>query len=532
MTSLSRDLNSAALAFCSTKNELLVTIALSNQTIGYGKISDPLTDKRLAKLTGIRLDRLRPAVNAVIAKGLFDRKPHKRFGYEYSIGKDHLEAHPGKVYTPFVPQSSAASEIQNPLMRNNADLTQMGKDLTEKWATASSSPQPQHPTKTAVDKPLSQPLTQMGTEKQRHTTITNTKTNPSSLQPQQQTETETKKNKPLKTPQQTVPLAGQQSVKLFFNDENAIPSSFAIETSSANTRIEFSFGTTNNPKIATTDKTNIAREPEPPTTSTPERTATLKKLMQIAKHEPEKISAKTDTEKETIAEKTLTKPKQTTPATATVKINNEKNEPWQDDALAAADHLDRVEEQRIAKEAEGDKKGIKTMAQATGQLGKPVAAKPITSSPKTAKKSTVIELPPILGEENFNACYRHFNVLDDEEKKKLIIVFNYNRKIRKINNPAGYFITLAKTAAAEGLTVPPEAIPKQPPTAEQQAAVKEKEYRIGCWSDFVWLQQNAELQGIAMQELARQMGEKMQEAYELFAYTLEEQEEQDVPPST
>ena len=63
MTSLSRDINDTARAFCSTKNELLVVMALTNQTIGYGKISDPLTDKRLAKITGIRLDRLRPAIN-------------------------------------------------------------------------------------------------------------------------------------------------------------------------------------------------------------------------------------------------------------------------------------------------------------------------------------------------------------------------------------------------------------------------------------------------------------------------------------
>lgn len=72
--------------------------------------------------------------------------------------------------------------------------------------------------------------------------------------------------------------------------------------------------------------------------------------------------------------------------------------------------------------------------------------------------------------------------------------------------------------------MPPGAITKKPPTAEQQAAAKEKEYRIDCWSDFTWLQQNAALQGIAMQELAKQMGKDMEEAYELFAYTLVEKD--------
>jgi hypothetical protein len=130
MTSLSRDINDTARAFCSTKNELLVVMALTNQTIGYGKIGDPLTDKRLAKITGIRLDRLRPAINAVIEKGLFDRKPHKRFGHEYSIGADFLQAYPDKVYTPSISQNSqkkSISEKQNPISRNNTDLTQMGK---------------------------------------------------------------------------------------------------------------------------------------------------------------------------------------------------------------------------------------------------------------------------------------------------------------------------------------------------------------------------------------------------------------------
>ena len=69
MTSLSRDINSAARLYCTTKNELLVVMSLANQTLGYGKISDPLTDKRLEKLTGIRLDRLRPASQLLPPKG-------------------------------------------------------------------------------------------------------------------------------------------------------------------------------------------------------------------------------------------------------------------------------------------------------------------------------------------------------------------------------------------------------------------------------------------------------------------------------
>ena len=106
-------------------------MALSNQTIGYGKTSDPLTDKRLEKLTGIRLDRLRPVLNSVIAKGLFDRKPHKQFHYEYSIGSMFLEEYTDKIYTPALAKNTSASEKQNPIFRNDNNPTQMGKDLTE-----------------------------------------------------------------------------------------------------------------------------------------------------------------------------------------------------------------------------------------------------------------------------------------------------------------------------------------------------------------------------------------------------------------
>ena len=60
-------------------------------------------------------------------------------------------------------------------------------------------------------------------------------------------------------------------------------------------------------------------------------------------------------------------------------------------------------------------------------------------------------------------------------------MFNYNLKTRKINNPVGYFITLAKTTA------------------------KEKAYRTDRWSDFAWLQQNAALQKMDVDVLAKQM---------------------------
>jgi hypothetical protein len=482
MTSLSRDLNETARACCSTKNELLVAMTLSNQTLGYGKISDPLTDKRLAKLTGIRLDRLRPAINAVIATGLFDRKHHKRFGYEYSIGEKFLETHQGKVYTPFISQSSATSEIQNPLMRNNCDLTQMGKDLTEKWA---------------------------------HTT-----TKPTSLQTQQQTNTNKKtKSSSTQQPQkQTVPLAEQQSVKLFFTDQTQIPQSFAIETSNANTRIEFSFDT----PVPAPRKTEITVEPSAITT--PKTVKTLKKIMKVVKTEnTENIEniEKTEQTKKSTPQKKLPKPRplQTIPP--------EEREPWMDDALEAADYLDR-------KYGKSNTQSLKKAVKQAIEVKKPTPVQQPTlpvcggddnkkeEKQDKPKKAAIIPLPTIVGEENYNACNRFFDQLDDEGKKKLLLVFNYNRKTRTINSPAGYFITLAKSAIEGGLTVPPEAIVKQPPTPETIAAAKEKAQHLERWSDFAWLKQNAALQKMPMATLAKQMGQDMEEAYALFAHTLKE----------
>ncbi len=506
MASLYRDLNDTARAFCSTKNELLVVMALTNQTLGYGKISDPLTDKRLAKITGIRLDRLRPAINSVIEKGLFDRKPHKRFGHEYSIGADFLEAHSDKVYTPFVSPQNRRSEKQNPIFGNNTDLTQMGKPLTEKR--------------------------------------THTVTNPTSYQPQQ---TKTKKIRK-KPPQQnqSVPLAEQQqqqSVKLFFDDENAIPPRFAIETSGANTRIEFSFGTPTPRQTEThqktdaplTRKTEIHHKAETPftrktetgiaaeqlTISTPKVIKTLKKAIQTVK-----------TEK---TEKTTPRKKPPKPRPI-ASIPLEEREPWMADALAAADYLDRVEEaKQKAKEQQETKKTTDTNITPVS-TPKPIPVDPPIKTAtavvcggdddnkKDEKPEAAIPLPEIVGEENVNACNRHFNVLDNELKKKLVMVFNYNLKTRKVNSPAGYFITLAKLAAEDELTVPPEAIIHQPLTPEQQAVAKEKANHAERWGDFAWLKQSADLQKMDIETLAKQMGGEIEEAYTMFAHTLKQGE--------
>jgi hypothetical protein len=208
-----------------------------------------------------------------------------------------------------------------------------------------------------------------------------------------------------------------------------------------------------------------------------------------------------------------------------------------EDALEAADYLERKyakpakqDLQAAVKKAIEVKKPISEKTQPTapvcgGDDNKKIEKrdkKDEPNKPDTPKKAAAIPLPSIVGEENYNACQRFFDLLDTELQQKLLLVFNYNLKTRIVNNPAGYFITLAKSAADDGLTVPPEAIVKKPPTPEQKIEAEEKALRFDTWSDFTWLQQNAELQKVSMQTLAKQMGEKMEDAYAMFAHTLEE----------
>ena len=60
------------------KNAYKVFLALLEQTLGYGKSTDRLTDNRLAYLSEVRIDRFRPALHAVLACGVFEQTPAKK----------------------------------------------------------------------------------------------------------------------------------------------------------------------------------------------------------------------------------------------------------------------------------------------------------------------------------------------------------------------------------------------------------------------------------------------------------------------
>jgi phage replication O-like protein O len=101
--SLFRTLTEAALAANLNQNESKVFIALVNQTIGYGKAFDHLTDKRLAQLTNVRLDRLYVAIEGVVEKDLFDVEESNYYDYRYQISEKFLDKHP-IFYTPHLPK--------------------------------------------------------------------------------------------------------------------------------------------------------------------------------------------------------------------------------------------------------------------------------------------------------------------------------------------------------------------------------------------------------------------------------------------
>jgi hypothetical protein len=115
--SLFRALNDACLEAKLTQNEARVYTTLINQTLGYGKSHDNLTDNRLAELTGLRLDRLRTAIDGVVDKGLFEVEPSRHYQYHYKIAESFLEKE-STFFTPHLPKNRAPVS----LAENNSEL--------------------------------------------------------------------------------------------------------------------------------------------------------------------------------------------------------------------------------------------------------------------------------------------------------------------------------------------------------------------------------------------------------------------------
>ena len=103
MASLFRELSRVATKANIGKNSFKVFNTLVEQTLGYAKGIDNLSDRRLAYLSNVRIDRFRPALKVVLDLGLFDQIPAKKYQYHYRIGKTFLDKHGDKpFYTPAI----------------------------------------------------------------------------------------------------------------------------------------------------------------------------------------------------------------------------------------------------------------------------------------------------------------------------------------------------------------------------------------------------------------------------------------------
>lgn len=109
--SLAIALIDAALGADLNKNELKTFLVLFRQTLCYGKTSDALTFKRVAKLSGIRKDRIKPALQRLVSTGLFEATPHKLYEHAYRIAAPLLAQLDGDFVALPVPKTEIPSEI-------------------------------------------------------------------------------------------------------------------------------------------------------------------------------------------------------------------------------------------------------------------------------------------------------------------------------------------------------------------------------------------------------------------------------------
>ena len=146
--SLALDMIDAAFGADLTPNELKVFLILFRQTVCYGRKTDHLCIPQLVRLTGIRKDRLIPAIAAVLDKGLFQVRSSKEFQHRYEIPAEFLHPYPNGFYSPNVPQkrtdsrsTEGVSEKQNNTCITSTSITHTNNNTT-KPTTPSDLPYP------------------------------------------------------------------------------------------------------------------------------------------------------------------------------------------------------------------------------------------------------------------------------------------------------------------------------------------------------------------------------------------------------
>ena len=139
--SLALDMIDAAMAADLTPNEHKVFLILFRQTICYGRKTDNLCIQQFVKLTGIRKDRLIPAIASVLGKGLFEVSPSREFQHRYRIPAKFLAPYRNGFYPPNVPQNRIDSRSTEAISekQNNTGINTTGFTHTTTATTAENS---------------------------------------------------------------------------------------------------------------------------------------------------------------------------------------------------------------------------------------------------------------------------------------------------------------------------------------------------------------------------------------------------------
>ena len=150
--SLALDMIDAAMAADLTPNEHKVFLILFRQTICYGRKTDNLCIQQFVKLTGIRKDRLIPAIASVLGKGLFEVSPSREFQHRYRIPAKFLAPYRNGFYPPNVPQNRIDSRSTEGVSekQNNTGINTTGFTHT---TTANSTADPVNPADSAPPRP-------------------------------------------------------------------------------------------------------------------------------------------------------------------------------------------------------------------------------------------------------------------------------------------------------------------------------------------------------------------------------------------
>ena len=108
--SLAHDLIDAALGADLNKNELNTFLVLFRQTLCFGKTSDALTTKRIAKLSGIRKDRIKPTLKRLVSAGLFEVAPHKLYEHTFTLAAHFLAQSEAGFNAPSHPENGKPTQ--------------------------------------------------------------------------------------------------------------------------------------------------------------------------------------------------------------------------------------------------------------------------------------------------------------------------------------------------------------------------------------------------------------------------------------